>query len=183
MFRLANTFNDPGTSQSGFPAPGSGAQHTGARPGVANPRVDIGPPVRPTKGFRSWFNPEADAGEQRGFPSPLSFFQRRPKGSMPNEVPMFGGVGYNETPDMDRGASAFVPITGKVLYNPIGAGVVAAHRPQASYGPAGQYADGAIWWTSQAIPTSVNLQGLTTPDELAALLDNIQIQAVVRTTG
>lgn len=102
---------------------------------------------------------------------------------MPNKPPIFGGVDYHYTPYYDRGAAAYVPITGKLLYNPIGAGIVVNHRPQASYGPAGQYADGAIWWASQAIPTSVNLQGLTSPDELANLLDDIQIQAVVRTTG
>ena len=181
MFKLATTFANPGASQSGFPAPGSGAQTTGQ--GTLQPPPAGGPPVRPTKGLRSWLNPEADGGEQRGFPNPLSFLQRRPKGSMPNVPPAFGGVGYNITPDMDRGASAYVPITGKLLYNPIGAGVVALHRPQASYGPSGQYDDGAIWWTSQAIPTSVNLNGLASPDELATLLDNIQVQAVVRTTG
>ena len=183
MFKLANTFKNPASSQSGFPAPGSGAQATGALPGVANPPRDTGGPTRPTKGHRAWQNPEAPASGQRGFPSPLAFFQRRPKGSMPNKPPVFGGVGYNYTPEYSRGAEAYVPITGKVLYNPIGAGIYAPYRTQASYGPSGQYADGAIWWASQTIPTSVNLNGLTSPDELAALLDNIQIQAVVRTTG
>lgn len=179
MFKLSGTFKDPARSQRGFPMPGEGAQTSG--PGVMQPRPESGPPVRPTKGFLSWLNPFADAGEQRGFPSPLDMLQRRPKGAMPNVPPAFGGVGYNVTPDMDRGASAFVPITGKVLYNPIGAGVVVNHRPQASYGSSGEYADGAIWWVSQTIPTSVNLQGLTSPQELANLLDGIQIQAVVRT--
>ena len=181
MFRPARTFSNPGASQTGFPTPGAGAQQTG--PATPQPREEYGPPVRPIKGLRTWLNPQADAGEQRGFPSPLAFLQRRPKGSMPNVPPVFGGVGYHETPEYDRGASAYVPITGYVLYNPIGAGIYAAHRPQAFYGKPGDYADGAIWWTSQSIPTSVNLQGLTSPDELAALLDNIQIQAVVRTTG
>lgn len=182
MFKVANTFVDPGSSQSGMATPGAGAQMTGY-PGVAQPQTEMGPPERPTKGFRSWLFPEADGGEQRGFPSPLAFLQRRPKGSMPNNPPVFGGVEYHETRDMDRGASAFVPITGKVLTNPIGAGIYAPHRPQAWYGAPGQYADGAIWWSTQNIPTNVNLSGLVSADELAALLDNIQIQAVVRTTG
>jgi hypothetical protein len=143
----------------------------------------MGGPVRPIAGDNTWPNTEVDGGQQRGFPSPLSFLQRRPKGSMPNKPPVFGGVDYNWTPDYDRGAAAYVPITGYVLTNPIGAGVYTPYRPQASYGPAGQYADGAIWWTSQVIPTSVNLNGLTNPDELAQLLDSIEIQAVVRTTG
>jgi hypothetical protein len=183
MFKTANTFSNPGSSQSGFASPGAGAQHTGARPGVANPQVQGGEPTRPTKGLRSWLNPEADGGQQRGFPNPLAFLQRRPKGSMPNSPPVFGGVDYVVTPEYDRGASAYVPVTGKVLTNPIGAGIYAPHRPQASYGPSGQYADGAIWWSSQQIPTSVNLAGLTSPDELADILNGIQIQAVVRTTG
>jgi hypothetical protein len=179
MFKLAATFDNPGLSQTGFPTPGSGAQSSG--PGKPQPRVEDGPPVRPTKGFFSWLNIFLDGGEQRGFPSPLAPDQRRPRGSMPNVPDMFGGVAYNVTPDMDRGASAFVPITGKVLTNPIGAGIPVPHRPQASYGPAGEYADGMIFWTTQQIPTSVNLNGLTSPQELAELLDGIQIQAVVRT--
>jgi len=181
MFKVARTFDDPELSQSGFPTPGSGEQQTG--PAVAQPRPDLGPPVRPTKGFRSWFNTLMNGGAQRGFPQPDAEDQQRPPGSMPNRVPVFGNVAYNLTPDMDRGASAFVPITGKVLYNPIGAGIPVSHRPQASYGPAAQYADGAIWWSTQQIPTSVNLQGLASPQELAALLNNVEIQAVVRTTG
>ncbi len=181
MFKIATTFTDPGASQRGFPAPGSGAQSSG--PAVEQPRVEVGEPVRPTKGFRSWLFPDKGDSAQRGFPSPLDWLQRRPKGSMPNVPPTFGGVAYNETREYDRGASAYVPITGKLLTNPIGAGIVVPFRPQASYGPAGEYADGAIWWSSQSIPTSVNLQGLASPQELAAILDDIQIQAVVRTTG
>lgn len=102
---------------------------------------------------------------------------------MPNAPPIFGGVYQHYTPYYDRGAAAFVPNFGYVLYNPIGAGIPALHRPQASYGPAAQYADGAIWWATQVIPTSVNLQGLTDPEELAAILSPLQIQGVVRTTG
>lgn len=179
MFKLADTWENPEQSQTGFPTPGDGAQSSG--PAIPQPRAERGPPIRPTKGWLSWLNVFADGGEQRGFPSPLNFFQKRPKGEMNNVPPVFGGVEYNFTPDMDRGASAYVPITGKLLTNPIGAGVVVNHRTMPSYGSPGQYADGAIWWTSQQIPTSVNLQGLTSPQELAELLNGIEIQAVVRT--
>jgi len=81
------------------------------------------------------------------------------------------------------GAGGVAPQYGKVLTNPIGAGVVALHRPQASYGSAAQYVNGAIWWTSQAIPTTVNLQGLTRPQDLAAVLGPLYVQAAIRTTG
>lgn len=99
---------------------------------------------------------------------------------MPNVVPQYGRNIEVETPYYDRGAAAYVQNYGKVLTNPIGGGIVALHRPQASYGPAAQYYDHAIWWTSQAVPTTVNLQGLTTPEALAAVLGPIQLQAVMR---
>jgi len=88
-----------------------------------------------------------------------------------------------ETPYYDRGAAAVVQNYGKVLENPIGAGIVALSRPQASYGGAAQYDYGALWWTSQAIPTSINLQGLTDPEALNEILGSVAVQAVVRTTG
>ena len=102
---------------------------------------------------------------------------------MPNTPPAYGLPIFVETPYYDRGAAAFVPNFGKVLTNPIGAGVVALHRPQASYGPSAEYENGALWWVSQAVPTSIGLQGLTDPDTLAALLGQTSVQAVVRTTG
>lgn len=179
VFKLAQTFSDPANSQTGFPSPGDGAQTSGA--GSPPPGFVPQSATRPTKGFRSWASPVRDA--QRGFPTPNDPNQRRPRGLMYAIAKMFGGVYQHETPYYDRGAAAFVPNFGYVLTNPIGAGVVALHRPQASYGGAAQYANGALWWTSQAIPTSINLQGLTTPNELNDLLDSVQVQAVVRTTG
>lgn len=182
MFKLARTFSDAAVTQSGFPSPGDGAQFSGA-PG--QPRsLPVDPvPVRPTKGFFSWLFPANAENAQRGGPSPEAGNQERPAGSMPNVPPIFGGVGYNETPYYDRGAAAFVPITGKVLTNPIGAGVVAQYGAKAFYGPSAEYQNGAIWWVSQAVPTSVDLQGLTDPSVLAALLSQTEVQAVVRTTG
>lgn len=184
MFKLARTFNDPSSgpnAQRGYPAPGAGEQTVG----------DWSPPqpqaswesARPTKGARSWFRPGGATGGQQGFAPPEDGGQRRPPSSMPNRPPQYGGNIEVWTPYFSRGAAAYVQNYGKVLTNPIGAGVVAMHRPQASYGPAAQYANGAIWWTSQAIPTSVNLQGLTDPAALAAYLGPINVQAVIRTTG
>lgn len=185
MFKVAQTFNNPtqgANPQRGFPSPGAGDQTIG------NPVLQIGndgdyAPSRPTKGFFSWLFPSKPASEQRGYPGPYDPLQMRPPGSMPNKPPVFGGVYQKWTPYYDRGAAAYVPNFGKVLTNPIGAGVVANHRPQASYGNAGQYANGAIFWTNQVIPTSINLQGLTDPESLLAILSTLEVQAVVRTTG
>lgn len=181
LFKPTNTYEKPSASQSGMATPGAGAQYTGFESVPNDP--SIWEARRPTKGLRSWLFPQSSAGEQRGFPAPGDAGQNRPAGSMPNDPPVFGGVYMHETPYYDRGAAAFVPNFGKVLSNPIGAGVVALHRPQASYGGAAQYANGAIWWTNQIVPTSINLQGLTDPDELAAILSATEVQAVVRTTG
>lgn len=181
VFQVSRTWGNPASSQSGFPAPGSGAQTTG--PHVALSPAPPWEPRAPTQGRRSWLLPNKSSSEQRGFPAPLDALQRRPRGTMPNVPPIFGGVYQNETPYYSRGANAFVPNFGRLLTNPIGAGVVARYRTQASYGPAAQYANGAIWWTSQVVPTSINLQGLTDPDELAQLFDSVTVQAVVRTTG
>jgi hypothetical protein len=83
-------------------------------------------------------------------------------------------------PRFSEGTQRDVPNVGQVYSNPIGAGVVARYRPQASYGQAAQYYAGTIWWTPQAIPTSVNLSGLTSPASLAALLGPMNVQAAVR---
>lgn len=181
MFQVNRTFNDPGASQSGFATPGAGDQYNeGAQTwgSIFQPPIEE-TPERPTKGIFSWLF-QTPASEQRGGPEPFNSLQHRPPGAMPNDPPPFGEVYQHWTPYYSRGAAAYVPNTGKVLTNPIGAGVVALHRPQASYGPSAQYIDHALWWTSQTIPTSVSLQGLTNPEQLAALLDSVEIQAVVR---
>lgn len=183
LFKPRRTFNDPAASQSGFPSPGEGAQTTGDPTSLSAPQRPIDyAPQRPTKGLFSWAAPTAPESAQRGFPSPESAGQTRPPHTMDNVPPIFGGVYQNWTPYYDRGAAAYVPNFGKVLTNPIGAGVVALNRPQAFYGPAGDYEDGAIWWTAQQVPTTVPLQGLTSPDELAQLLGPIDLQAAIRTS-
>ena len=181
MFKLARTYKKPAAgenSQRGFPAIGAGDQTTGAyTPPPANvPRS----PTRPTKGRPSLFVATREGRSARGFGSPTGPEDQRDAGSMSNVPPIYGGNIEVETPYYSRGAAAFVQNYGKVLTNPIGAGVVAMHRPQASYGPAAQYYDQAIWWTTQAVPTSINMQGLTNPDVLAAILSEVEVQAVVR---
>lgn len=182
VFQLARTFKKPAQGANvarGFPAPGAGAQTSGDF--TPAPRDTGWASDRPTKGTRSFWDVLRPSGGQQGYPDPLGPGQRRPAGSMPN-VPLVSGLPIPvTTPYFSRGAAATVQNYGKVLTNPIGAGVVAQHRPQASYGPAAQYVNGAIWWTSQGIPTSVNLQGLTDPAVLAAMLGSVNVQAVIRT--
>jgi hypothetical protein len=84
-----------------------------------------------------------------------------------------------QTRDYSRGAAAFVPNFGTVFSNPIGAGVVAKYRPQASYGMAAQYAAEQLFWTAQAIPTNIPMQGLTDPAELKALLSTVDVTAMM----
>lgn len=182
MFKLALTYQDPATGanvQRGFPAPGAGAQTSGG-PSNLPQNATLQRPVRPTKGARTWFKPSSPSGEQRGMAPAQSAAQMRPAGSMPN-VPAFSGLPDPvETPYFSRGAAAVVQNYGKVLTNPIGAGIVANYRTQASYGPSSEYHNGSIWWTSQAIPTSIGMQGLANPGVLAALLGMVNVQAVVR---
>lgn len=181
MFRLARTFEDPSQSQSGFAEPGAGAQTTG-EPGfnsfVREPMETA--PERPTKGIFSWLFPASPRSLQTGQPEPGSALQYRPPGSMPNVPPIDGITDYIIGPEYSRGANRYVPQTGYVLSNPIGAGVVAMQRPQASYGPAGEYHHGQIFWTSQSVPTAVDLNGLLGPEQIAALVGNMNVQAVVR---
>lgn len=184
VFALARTFHQPAAGagpQRGFPSPGSGAQTSGDF--TPAPRDGQWSPERPTQGRRTFWGASQPVGGQQGFPAANSTEQRRPAGSMPNIVQPDGLNHAVYTPYYSRGAAAYVQNYGKVLTNPIGAGVVAKYRPQASYGSSGQYVNGEIFWTSQAIPTTVNLQGLTDPAALAAVLGPIRVQAVVRTTG
>lgn len=181
MFQVSRTFPDASSDvsgQRGFPAPGSGAQKTGMHPSpaaLARGHVDD-TPERPTKGWRSWFAPSGSHGSQAGQDAPgpnrAGWVQ---SGFYPDGRPH-----YVRGPDFSKGTARDVPNFGKVLTNPIGAGVVALHRPQASYGQAAQYVAGTIWWTPQGIPTSVNLQGLTSPEALAAVLGPLYVQAAIR---
>jgi len=181
VFKLAATFYDPQDSQSGFAEPGAGAQTTGDPSFNALPQpMIVNEPERPTKGIFSWLFPTSPRSMQSGQPEPENALQHRPPGSMPNVPPLSGITGMKWTREYSRGAGAYVPQTGYVLTNPIGAGIVAMQRPQASYGPAGEYQNGAIWWTSQAVPTTVDLNGLLSAEEVQALVGNMSVQAMVR---
>jgi len=164
-----------------MPSPGAGAQTTGPAGPPSVPAVWEA--RRPTQGRRS--SPLNFIAEffQRGFPAPQNRAQARPAETMPQRPPVWGGVYQHYTPYYDRGAAAFVPNFGYVLTNPIGAGIVARYRPQASYGLSAQFLNGALWWTNQIIPTSIHMQGLTSPEELAAIVDGLTVEAMVRTTG
>lgn len=186
MFKLARTWSKPSNeegSNRGFPAPGDGAQKTGLYPSPAALARGYVPaePERPTKGFRSFFQPSGHQGTQAGQPAPGGPGQGREgwgPGVAPDGRPM-----YVRGPRFSEGTARDVPNYGKVLVNPIGAGIVALHRPQASYGQAAQYYAGTIWWTPQAIPTSINMQGLTSPKALEAVLGPLYVQAAIRVEG
>lgn len=181
MFKPARTFYDPSQSQSGFAEPGAGAQTTGepSYNAFVSPPIEA-TPERPTKGVFSWLFPASARSLMAGQPEPGNALQYRPPGSMPNVAPIDGIVDYIIGPEYSRGANRYVPQTGYVLSNPIGAGIVAMQRPQASYGPAGEYQDGAIFWTAQTVPTTVDLNGLLGPEQVAALVGNMNVQAMVR---
>lgn len=179
MFKVAKTWSDPSQSgQRGFPAPGTGQQTVGQY--SPPPRGPAPGNDRPTKGLLSWLFPSAEG--QRGFPSPENAAQHRPKGTMDRKVKTGGRPLSVWTPPYSRGSDAVVQNFGKVLTNPIGAGIQVKHRPQAFYGNAGQYLNHQIFWTSQAIPTSVRLQGLNSAADLSSIFNDIQIQGVVRVT-
>jgi hypothetical protein len=168
-------------SQSGMATPGAAGQTTGTHtppPGFVEWSTKMW-----AKGVRSFQNSTSGSGAQRGYPAPEGRLQSRPPGSMNPGPQPWGGVYQNYTPYYSRGDAAYVPNFGKVTENPIGAGIYAPYRPQASYGGAAQYANGQLWWSSQAIPTSISPQSLTDPQQLAAILSTLQIQGVVRTTG
>lgn len=116
---------------------------------------------------RGWFQP---AGARAQAPSPnIGFWSwartllqpQARTGTGRANVMLGNGPGMTDAPQF-----------GQLSYNPIGAGVVATARPQASYGPAGQYEAGTIFWTAQDIPTSIALAGVLSPDQLNALLAN-----------
>jgi hypothetical protein len=185
MFKVARTFKNPaqgGNVARGFPAPGSGDQTVG--PYTPPPQEGAWASDRPIHGLYTYDEP-SDGVFAQGYPAPLSPSQQYPAGSMNNcgvAVP-FGTNIQVETPYFSRGAAAYVQNYGKVFTNPIGAGVVALHRPQAFYGGSGNYEAGTIYWVSQAIPTTVNLQGLVDPAALSAVLGDTYVQAAVRVNG
>lgn len=184
MWKVERTWSKPSNeegSNRGFPAVGAGAQRPGKHPSPAALARGYVPPgvERPTKGVRSAYDASGQQGSQAGFPVPGAPGQGR-EGWVQCGFYPDGRPHYVRGPDFSKGTARDVPNYGKVLVNPIGAGVVALHRPRASYGQAAQYYAGTIWWTPQAIPTSIGQQGLTNPEALAAVLGPLYVQAAVR---
>ena len=180
MFRVSNTYNNPSdvqNAQRGFPAPGAGAQTTGQWTGKERPGP--APELQPV-GADSWEGiTSADA--QRGMGPALDAVQFTTRNEQP--IPQPFPVLY-DTWWPDRGAAGVAPDFGQVVTNPIGAGVqVSAPFDVHARGPAGQYFTDTIFWTSQVIPTSVHLDGLLTPEQVAALVDPLQVYGAVYTTG
>lgn len=134
------------------------------------------------KGKRSWFAPEQCRSQaQRGYPMPLNGCETRAAAGQPwADMSGFGGSIAVMPRREDMGAAGFVQNFGKVLTNPIGAGVVALHRPQASYGVAGQYVAHTIFWASQTIPTSIPHGSLVSPQQMLDLLGTVNVQAAMR---
>lgn len=183
LFKVSRTWTDPAEGagpQRGFPAPGAGAQTSGAPSSTESQRVPWST-SRWVKGLRSWLSPSAPVDATRGMPAPLNAGQRRPVGTWKfNDLKPFGRTIFTETRYYDRGADAFVPNFGYLTTNPIGAGIVATRRVQASYGPSGQYENGMIFWSNQIIPTSLKTAGLSDPAVLEAILGTLNVQAAVR---
>jgi hypothetical protein len=135
---------------------------------------------QPSMGSVAIFQPGVDATQaQRGTPQPEGFDQmRNPPWS--HRAP-FGGTIFCAPRRSDMGAAGYVSNFGLLFTNPIGAGIVAPNRPQASYGLAGQYIAHTIFWAQQTIPTSIQMGPLTSPDVMLALLGTVNIQAAMRT--
>jgi hypothetical protein len=186
MFKLALTYMGPtkgANAQRGFPAPGAFQQTTGGPSQPTRNEQVQETPLRPTKGVRSFFNSFLGGNAQRGMPDAQNAAQHRPIGSMPNHPIVQGRAWTTTTPYYDRGAAAVVQNFGKLLTNPIGAGVVVLNRPQASYGRSSEYHYGALWWTSQNIPTSIDLSSLVSTDDLSAALGPDNAPAAIRARG
>lgn len=190
-FKPRNTFVNATSNaavNAGQPSPGSGAQYlpTTSPPPQAFDFTGPREPQHPTRGRRTWLRASSPRGGQQGMAPPLDDLQMRPSTgpfAMDNVPPVSGLPIPVTTPEYSRGAARTVQNYGKVLYNPIGAGIPVPDRPQASYGPSGQYIEGSIFWTSQVIPTSIPPTALTSPQELADLLDPLTVYAAARVNG
>ena len=156
----------------GFPAPGSGAQKTGGK------KITKSKPVAPREDTffagKSTFLPQSVSDFLRGFPIPESKNQKRgktiPVKTQSGPIPVY-------TPDYSRGAAAVVQNYGQVFSNPIGAGIAYTHKLNAYNERPAEYHAGTIWFMNQTSPTSVNVQGLTSPQQLEAILGTVNILA------
>jgi hypothetical protein len=117
----------------------------------------------------------------RGRPMPFSWWQRR---SIPNQptIPQPVPVYVTSRP-YSRGADAHAPQFGSLSYSPIGAGIYPPYKLPPMAGPGARYANSAIWFDVQAIPTSLRF-GPTVPIEtIAALLATASVGPSYQTTG
>ncbi len=172
MFKPASTWNNPASPQSlqrGQPAVGQGAQTTGRWTGRTPPPP--APELQPA-GTDTWTT-LTSASTQRGYEAPFDPGQQTTRSAQPFPQPL--PVLYN-APWPDRGADNFSPDFGQVTSNPIGGGVQVSNPFDVhARGPAGQYFTDTIFWTSQVIPTSLDLQGLATPAEINAMVANLHV--------
>lgn len=129
--------------------------------------------VRRRTPVRFWFG--SHTSQQRGEPAPLGPADLRP----PENFQFFGMPGgipaYRYTRRYDRGAAAFSFNEGKILSNPIGAGIVPMYRQHVHPTYIGEvlpYGYG-IYWRSQAIAAGQSgptLSNLLTPRDIYALM-------------
>jgi hypothetical protein len=141
--------------------------------------IPIGPPQTARGGLQNpydWIssNQNEISGPQqsalmRGQPVPLAWWQMRsapgPAAPMMQPVPFY----LTSTP-YSRGADAHAPQFGKVIYNPIGAGVVAPYRLPSIAGPGARYMFSAIWFDVQTIPTSMQINPSVPIETVNALI-------------
>lgn len=114
-------------AQRGMPAPFGPAMQTG--PDVAGISPFLAPAgitsfaaVKPAMPWTQWFT-RSYYNHQRGMPAPYSADEHRPSETVAHITP-FGVPLYKLTRRFDRGSAAFAFDSGRVTYNPIGAGLV-----------------------------------------------------------
>lgn len=127
--------------------------------------------------WRTWFG--SNQGNQNQRPVPLSNDE---KYSVPRtRVVPFGTARYNVLPRYDWGSAGFSYDGGRLTSNPIGAGVVATHKPPITPSATAQVVNKTmIFWNAQMINNGAQptVGPLYDPQVLAALLGPDTIQAV-----
>jgi hypothetical protein len=135
-----------------------------------------------------WMNPFGDEtvglsprSIMQGQPPAFSWWHQRAH-KAPPQTPMPIPI-YVQGPVYDRGADAFAPQFGKLLQNPIGAGIHASYKLPVIAGPGARYQFGAIWFGVQSIPTSVQINPTVPIETINALLATSHVSAAYLTTG
>lgn len=117
---------------------------------------------------------------QRGAPAPLSWWQRRPMGLRMHPQPQ---PQWLQSREYSRGAEAYSPKFGYLAFNPIGAGVTPQFALSAFSGPGGRYEYGAIFWSVNNVPTSIELNPSVPIETIDALIANGSVGGFTPTTG